>query len=155
MKPTDGGTGRLARGATLIELMIAILIVAILAALLAPMMQGPINEAKWTEGRTGASTVATALRAFVAENAGLTAPGTPPWTVTNGLNGSGGGFGRLGIPSSHLQGKYFDAGCYTITTVNYDGATDTLTYLVTVDVPPGSGIVPASRTLTQDGAWNP
>ena len=84
------------KGFTLIELMVVILIVAILAAVLAPMLTGRIREAKWTEGRAGAGTIATALRAWAAET-GVDQAAAPAFT-------------DIGIENADLAGKYFAVG---------------------------------------------
>ena len=49
------------KGFTLIELMVVILIVAILAAVLAPMLTGRVQQAKWSEAKAAAGTIASAL----------------------------------------------------------------------------------------------
>ena len=55
------------KGFTLIELMIVILIVAILAAVAVPLLTAQIEKAKWAEAQAGCGTIATALKAYVAE----------------------------------------------------------------------------------------
>jgi len=136
-------------GFTLIELMVVILIIAILAAVLAPMLTGRINEAKWTEGRAGAGTIATALRAYMAEHEGI-APLAPPISGT-------GAFVALGITDGDLEGKYFAVTNYTVTSASYSATTGACAYVITVTAP--TGITPASRTLTTApgaaGVWAP
>ena len=55
------------KGFTLVELMVVILIVAILAAVAIPIMRGRVDAAKWSEGKAMMGTIATAIRAYVAE----------------------------------------------------------------------------------------
>jgi prepilin-type N-terminal cleavage/methylation domain-containing protein len=113
------------RGFTLIELMVVILIVAILAAVLAPMLSGRINEAKWTEGKAGAGTIATAIRAYCAEHEAAPTL-TPP------------DFTPIGIRTGDLTGKYFLPTNYTFTTApTYDPATGICTYVISVSAPTG------------------
>ena len=57
-------------GFTLIELLVVILVIGILAAVAVPMMQGRIDSAKWSEGRTYMGTIARALRAYISETGG-------------------------------------------------------------------------------------
>jgi len=55
------------KGFTLIELMVVVLIVAVLASVLVPMLTARLESAKWSEGKAGAGTLATAIRAMYAE----------------------------------------------------------------------------------------
>ena len=102
------------KGFTLIELMVVILIVAILAAVLAPMMSGRIRSAKWSEGRAGAGTIATALRAYVAEHEGTTGQLAAAPIGGDALT-------IMGIDAADLRGKYFVATDYELTTYGVDG----------------------------------
>ncbi len=129
------------KGFTLIELMVVILIVAILAAVLAPMLTGRIREAKWSEGRAGAGTLATALRAYLAET------GQAP--ASNGWSGD---FTALGVTNADLQGKYFDVADYVISGVTYDPANGAMTYVITVSAPGCVGGI--DKWLNQTGAWS-
>ena len=126
------------KGFTLIELMVVILIVAILAAVLAPMLTGRIREAKWTEGRAGAGTIATALRAWCAET-GVDQAAAPAFT-------------DIGIENADLQGKYFNVGCYAISDLSYTAASGAIAYTITV-TPPAS-IGGAAKTLNASGTWS-
>jgi prepilin-type N-terminal cleavage/methylation domain-containing protein len=142
---------RRSKGFTLIELMVVILIVAILAAVLAPMMTGRINSAKWTEGRAGAGTIVTALRAFAAENEGI-------MTGVGALSGAG-GFVGIGITDGDLAGKYFNVGSY-VASYTMNG---TVVATITVTVTAPAGLTPPTRTLTvtipltglATTVWNP
>jgi type IV pilus assembly protein PilA len=91
------------KGFTLIELMVVILIVAVLAAVLVPMMRARIDAAKWSEARAGIGNIASGIRAYWAEHqdqAG-TAAFTDP-VITDVCTGT------------DLDGKYFTAACYTL-----------------------------------------
>jgi type II secretory pathway pseudopilin PulG len=89
--------------------MVVILIVAILAAVMIPIMRGRIDSAKWSEGKAMMGTISTAIRAYVAEkNANLDLA-----TVTRD---------NLGFIDPDLSGTYFTysafswVGTYTVST---------------------------------------
>jgi len=137
------------KGFTLIELMVVVLIVAVLAALIVPLMTSRIEAARWSEGKAGAGTIATALRAYVAEQGeeGVAIPAIVP--IATFMN------------EAELTGKYFQSGDYTVTGVSYDpgevapGAYQ-LTYLIRVDR--GSVVSTltwqkTAYTLAHTGAW--
>jgi type IV pilus assembly protein PilA len=130
------------KGFTLIELMVVILIVAILAAVLVPIMRGRLDAAKWSEGKAGAGTIATALRAYCVErNQDL--PGTFG-TPTKA---------QLGFTPEDLDGRYFDSTNYTIAGFTYVADSGAFTYSITVSRPLGisSG---GPWTLNADGGWS-
>jgi prepilin-type N-terminal cleavage/methylation domain-containing protein len=123
------------KGFTLIELMIVILIVGILAAVMSPMMTGRINRARWSEGLSGAGTIATSLRAYCAEQ-GVDINAAPALAA-------------IGLSANDLQGKYFASGNYSITAISYTAATGALTYTIQVTAPTGVNGGPV--TLDQAG----
>jgi prepilin-type N-terminal cleavage/methylation domain-containing protein len=128
------------KGFTLIELMVVILIVGILAAVAIPIMRGRVDAAKWSEGKSGMGTVATALRAYAAEKG---ATGTYPPSLT-----------ELGFIASDLHGTYFTIANYSITACAFAaGADPELTYTVQC-TNAGTGISsPTQITLDEAGAW--
>ena len=138
------------KGFTLVELMVVVVIVALLAALLIPMLTARIEAARWSEGKAGAGTIATALRAYVIERAEL----EPTLTVAsidieNFMN------------PADLHGKYFHRVDYVLTGVTYTPEVTAATgYVIgyTIQVDPGTaqaGITWAKTgyQLTQTGAW--
>ncbi len=113
---------RCRKGFTLIELMVVILIVSILAAVAIPLMRGRIDSAKWSEGKSVAGTIATALRAYAAEKGGA---GT--WTNPSQAN--------LGFTDSDLQGTYFSHTNYTWSSTYDETAATPLTFDIVVTKP--------------------
>jgi prepilin-type N-terminal cleavage/methylation domain-containing protein len=138
------------RGFTLIELMVVVLIVAVLAALIVPLMTSRFEAARWSEGKAGAGTIATALRAYIAEQGeeGVAIPGTIPIATF--------------MTEAELTGKYFKSSDYDdVTNVSYTPGVIgpgmyQLTYTITVN--PGS-VNPTltwqktGYTLDHTGAW--
>ena len=134
------------KGFTLIELMIVILIIGILAAIAVPLIRSRVEKAKWSEAKTGAGAIATALRAYVAEYAqfptdtGLTA--VPP--------------AGLGIKEGDLYGKYFRIGNYSYTGSFVAGRTPAeLLYDITITAPtaPGRIVTGGPLHLDEEGIW--
>ncbi|MBE0538041.1 MAG: prepilin-type N-terminal cleavage/methylation domain-containing protein [Phycisphaerae bacterium] len=91
------------KGFTLVELMVVVLIVAVLAAVVIPMLQTRVDAAKWTEGRAGIGTINTAIKAWWAEHqddftsASLTLPDLADL-----------------MTEQDLAGKWFTYDCYTL-----------------------------------------
>lgn len=54
-------------GFTLIEMLVAILIVSILAAVVVPPMQGQIDKAKWSEANATAGSIRRSVRTYASE----------------------------------------------------------------------------------------
>ena len=116
------GKKRERKGFTLIELMVVILIVGILAAVAIPLMRGRIDAAKWTEGKAGAGSIATSIRAYAAEKGGVGLWVNP--TLAN-----------LGFSASDLTGTYFASTNYSWVTTYSDTGTPPLTFTITVTKP--------------------
>ena len=138
------------KGFTLIELMVVILIVAILAAVIIPMLRARIDAAKWSEGRAGMGTISTAARAYWAEHQDNITAATPSPT-----------FAELFPIATDLNGKYFVSTCYGITFVTYtrDQVAYTITCTPNIALRPSAPTAPATMTLAvaADGTsiWTP
>ncbi|MHC4060283.1 MAG: type IV pilin protein [Planctomycetota bacterium] len=128
------------KGFTLIELMVVVLIIGILAAVAIAVIRGRIDAARWTEGKAGASTVATALRAYAAEKNVL---GTYPPS-----------FAELSFIASDLHGTRFSINNYSIPACTFTpGADPELTFTVRI-TNTGTGIVtPTQVELDELGNW--
>jgi len=113
----------------MIELMVVVLIVAVLAAILIPLLTARLEAARWSEGKAGAGTIATAVRAMSAELGNE--PGAPALPA--------------GIPAyvttQDMQGKYFVIGDYTfdvVPTIQPTTATYPVLYTIRVSKPGGT-----------------
>ena len=130
-------------GFTLTELMVVILIVAILAAVVVPFMQGRTDEAKWSEACTAAGTIRVAVRAYAA-GSGITAAQA---LVGENL-GDENTRALLGFHAQDCEGTYFESEDYTITSIEDNGiAVITVTGGSKADSPTGSFV------LRADGTW--
>jgi len=126
-------------GFTLIELMVVILIVGILAAVAVPLMRGRIDAAKWSEGRVIMGSIATGLRAHVAEEGSA-------FTAVPTL-------AQLGFAANDLDGTYFkggESGSSNFSWVINDD--EPLDFLITA-IAPAEISTPFQITLDQDGNW--
>ena len=135
------------KGFTLIELMVVVLIVAVLAAVLIPLMTARLESARWSEGKAGAGTIASAVRAMAAEYGSES--GALPTNISDYVN------------AQDMMGKYFDIDCYSFTadpTLTPTG-TYPVTYTIQVSAPsgtsPGAGLSWSETgwTLTHVGTW--
>lgn len=130
------------KGFTLVELMVVIMIVAILAGVAIPLMQGRIDSAKWSEANAAAGTIRTAVRAYAAEK-GLAAAQA---LIDNALNDAT-TQAALGFSANDLEGTYFTASEYTISDVDAEGDAE-----VTVDHSAGQD-PDGTYILGTDGSW--
>jgi len=127
------------KGFTLVELMVVILIVAILAAVAIPIMRGRIDAAKWSEGKAIMGTIATSIRAYVAEK-------NEPLANFDDVTQS-----ALGFLDADLTGTYFDQADFSWTG-SYDVPTNDLQFTITATA--GTGISsPTQVTLNHLGEW--
>jgi type IV pilus assembly protein PilA len=139
------------KGFTLVELMVVVVIVALLAALLIPMLTARVEQARWSEGRAAAGTIATALRAYVIERAELEPGGVASVgsiTISDFMN------------PADLTGKYFSADDYSIvpesvsyTPGNTSSGEYVITYTIRVDRPTGADWEKEGYTLDHQGIW--
>jgi type IV pilus assembly protein PilA len=127
------------KGFTLIELMVVILIVGILAAVAIPLMRGRIDSAKWSEGKAIMGSIATGLRAHVAEKG---TDFTPVPTLA-----------QLGFAANDLKGTYFTGGESGVGSFSWVINTDDpIDFLITATK--GATISsPSQITLDQAGTW--
>jgi len=142
---------RTRKGFTMIELMVVILIVAILAAIMVPIIRGRLDAAKWSEGKAGCGTIATSLRAFCVEK-GVDITAVPGLLTTDPVP-------NLGFLATDLTGKYFINTDYVITKPGgniYTESTGAFDYLITCTshtatkpLAPAGGPV----TLDENGVW--
>ncbi|MBN2592509.1 MAG: prepilin-type N-terminal cleavage/methylation domain-containing protein [Sedimentisphaerales bacterium] len=127
------------KGFTLIELMAAIFIVCILAAVVVPIMQGHIDSAKWSEGKAIMGIIARALRTHINEKNNNF---TPVPTLT-----------ELGLEPGNLNGTYFSGG--ESGTNNFSwviNSNNPINFLVTATAPAGVKS-PSQITLNHAGIF--
>lgn len=115
--------------------------VAILAAILAPMIRPGIDAAKWTEGRAGAGTLAAGILAYCVE----TGHGHPEIPL-------GGDFSAFQVYEVDLRGKYFMPANYSVSEVVYGPGGAGISYLITITTP--VALTGPDKTLDQNGQWN-
>lgn len=106
------------RGFTLIELMMAAVIVAILAAVAIPLMMRNRQRAMITEAEAGLGTMRSALRVMYAQ--------TQAYNETQNGDALAAGAAATAIPGiqeGNLDGRYFDDDAYSISAIDADSFT--------------------------------
>jgi len=101
------------RAFTLIEMMAVMLVLAILAAVVIPIVRGRTEQAKWSEAAATAGSIRMAMRAYHAENS-VAAVAMVDSTVDTIQE-------TLGFASGDLTGRHFQAGNFKITDVDGNG----------------------------------
>ena len=129
-------------GFTLIDLVVTILIVSILAAVVVPPMQGRIEKAKWAEANATSGTIRRAVRAYATETDIATAQSLAGMNLIDPPTQQ-----LLGFTAADLEGIYFTAGDYTITSVDNSAVCVVTVTASKTNAPSGS-----YRLLT-DGEW--
>jgi len=105
------------KGFTMIELMVVVVIVAILAAIVIPLLLSRVEKAKYSEGKAIASQIATAVRAYAVEAETV----SPAPSLTE----------DLGFKTNELDAKHFSQGGMSVSgvAVHDDG---TMNYTITL-----------------------
>jgi prepilin-type N-terminal cleavage/methylation domain-containing protein len=132
-------SGKTNKGFTLIELMVVIFIVGVLSAVAIPLMRGRVDASKWSEGKSMAGTIRSAIRVLYADlgqNYDYT-------TITT--------LSQLGFAATDLNGKYFKDGDFVFSITSGDPLTYTITVTTNPATSPDAPATPGGMTLDQDG----
>ncbi len=129
-------------GFTLIELMVVIFIIGILSAVAIPYMRGRTDASKWTEGKSAAGNIRTAIRAAIAEKGNTYDFASHVTTLE-----------ALGFATGDLDGRYFLEEDYGFTITNSADIAVLPTFIITVGPSTAAEgpLSPGSITLDQDG----
>jgi len=120
--------------------MVVIFIVGILAAIVAPIMVGRIDSAKWSEGKAYMGAIANALRAHISEC-------KTNYTAVPTLE-------ELGFKPSDLKGTYFTCGESGVGDFSWIiNDNDPINFLITANAPAGINS-PSKITLDQTGTFS-
>ena len=125
------------KGFSLMELLVVILIVAVLAAAIVPILRGKIERAKWAEANSASGMIRGAVKMYYADSG----------IVLTGSMANASILDTLGIGPGDLTGTYFVASDYNIDSVN---ATGIATITVTGSLP---NAPTGSKTLQASGDW--
>lgn len=127
-------------GFTLIELIIVIVIIGILAAIAAPMMSGNVNKAKKSEAVSVLGAIRTAERLYYVDHNEYT--DVTSWGAADGeLNAY--------ITDNEIRGRYFTAGCYSVTGADANNFTATCDPSLSTD--PDGNRVTGNVTMYANG----
>jgi prepilin-type N-terminal cleavage/methylation domain-containing protein len=130
------------KGVTLIELMVVVLIVAVLAAVLVPLLTARLESARWSEGKAGVGTIATAIRAMYSEEGENFAPTA---VIADYVN------------ATDMYGKYFQIGDYSFqsgpTVATYAPGVTGYPVTFTIRVSRPAGASPDGNTYSWDVAY--
>jgi prepilin-type N-terminal cleavage/methylation domain-containing protein len=131
---------RTRKGFTLIELMIVVVIIAILAALIVPLLLSRVEKAKRSEGKAIAGEIATAVRAYAAEYA-------------DNLSDSP-TLEQLGFKQNELDAKYFQQEGSVVSGVNVTQYGQ-VSYIITVKSRNPTKLPDVILTCNGDNDYNP
>lgn len=129
-------------GFTLIELLIVVIIVAVLAAVGAPLLQGNVQRAIRTEADAGIGSIRNVLRGQLAENNNA----LPVMAGVNPLDAN------INFNADDLLGHYYDDSDYTITSPGVAlGAANTFCIGVTGNTAARVGSIEAPASARANG----
>jgi prepilin-type N-terminal cleavage/methylation domain-containing protein len=130
-------TNNKAAGFTLIELMVVVLIIAVLAGVLIPILRGKIDNAKWSEANSAAGMIRNAFKEYYART-GVTLTGSLSDASIRET---------LSIGEKDLTGTYFVPSDYKIDSVDPSGVPTIMVTGSQSNAPSGT------KTLYPDGKW--
>lgn len=129
-------------GFSILEIAVVIVIVSILAGIVVSIMQGRIDEAKWSEANATAGAIRRAVRIYAAETNLATAQALAGNSLENPETQE-----ILGFDAAGLEGTYFTAADYIITSVDASAVCVITVAGSKANAPSGS------YRLTAEGRW--